>query len=68
MTKRMIEIDDDLIDSARRALHTTGVSDTVQAALRAVVAIGARRRQVQWLTSGGMEPISNRDLRNQVWH
>lgn len=32
MTKRSIELDDDLLAAAQRALHTTGVSDTVRTA------------------------------------
>ena len=34
MTKRLIELDDELLAEAQRELHTVGVSDTVRAALR----------------------------------
>lgn len=32
MTKRLVELDDALLADAQRALHTTGVSDTVRTA------------------------------------
>ncbi|MGB3186312.1 MAG: hypothetical protein WBG36_11895 [Ornithinimicrobium sp.] len=34
MTKRLIELDDDLLDGARREPNTTGVSDTVRTSLK----------------------------------
>lgn len=37
MTKRLIEIDDALLESARAALGTSGITDTVVAALKCSV-------------------------------
>src|SRR5690349_18733486 len=54
MTKRLIDLDDELLASARTELGTSGVSDTVRAALRHATASAARARQVQWLTEGVM--------------
>ena len=34
MTKRLIDLDDELLSSAQRELGTRGVSDTVRAALQ----------------------------------
>ncbi|MET8425364.1 type II toxin-antitoxin system VapB family antitoxin [Nocardia sp. NPDC059091] len=67
MTKRLIEIDDELLDSAQRELGTTGVSDTVRAALRDAVAKGARLREIEWLVGGGMESMADPDKRGEVW-
>ncbi|MRH86969.1 DUF2191 domain-containing protein [Nocardia sp. SYP-A9097] len=67
MTKRLIEIDDDLLASAQRELGTNGVSDTVRAALRTAAAVGARAREIEWLTDGGLESMADPEQRGQVW-
>jgi Arc/MetJ family transcription regulator len=67
MTKRLIEIDDDLLAEAQRELHTEGVSDTVRAALRHAAARSARARQVKWLTDGGLATLSDGEQRAAVW-
>ena len=67
MTKRLIEIDDQLLDGAREALRTTGVSETVREALRQSAAATARARQVEWLTAGGLAELADADKRAEVW-
>jgi len=67
MTKRLIELDDDLLADAQRELQTTGVSDTVRAALRQAAANGARVRQVRWLVDGGLAPMADPEQRDAVW-
>jgi Arc/MetJ family transcription regulator len=67
MTKRLIELDDELLASARAELGTEGVSDTVRAALRHAVASSARARQVQWLVDGGLESLIDKNERDVVW-
>ena len=67
MPKRLIDIDDALLDEAREALHTSGVSDTVRTALQQVTAAAARARQVDWLTEGGMAEMAEPDARADVW-
>lgn len=67
MTKRLIDLDDDLLAAAQRELNTTGVSDTVRAALQQAAARSARARQVEWLTGGGLEPLADSDSRGDVW-
>lgn len=67
MTKRLIELDDELLAEAQRELHTTGISETVRAALRLAAASAARARQVQWLTEGGLEPMIEPEQRAAVW-
>jgi Arc/MetJ family transcription regulator len=64
--KRLIDLDDDLLKEAQRELGTTGVSDTVRAALQQAAA-AARARQVQWLTSGGLGEMAEAERRGQVW-
>lgn len=45
MTKRLVDIDDEVLDEARRALHTITLKETVNEAL-IEAARNARRRQI----------------------
>ncbi|MBV9821149.1 MAG: type II toxin-antitoxin system VapB family antitoxin [Actinobacteria bacterium] len=67
MTKRLIDLDDDLLAEAQRQLGTTGVTDTVRTALAQVSASAARARQIAWLTEGGMGELSDPERRAEVW-
>ena len=67
MTKRLIDLDDELLTAARRELNTSGVSDTVRAALRQAASAGARARQVAWLREGGLEALTDPAERADVW-
>jgi len=67
MTKRLIELDDQLLADAQRELRTVGVSDTVRAALRQAAASAARARQIAWLSGGGLESMSEADQRADAW-
>jgi Arc/MetJ family transcription regulator len=67
MTKRLIDLDDDLLAAAREALHTQGVSDTVRTALEQATAAAARASQVKWLTEGGMSEMADPEARAAVW-
>ena len=67
MTKRLIEIDDELLESAQHALGTAGVSDTFRAALNSAVVAHARASEVEWLVNGGMAEMADKDRRDDVW-
>lgn len=67
MTKRLIDIDDELLDSAARELGTSGVSDTVRIALRQAATARARARQVAWLADGGLAEFAESEQRAAVW-
>jgi Arc/MetJ family transcription regulator len=67
MTKRLIDLDDDLLARARQELGTEGVSDTVRAALTSAANASARARQVQWLTEGGLELLADSAARAEIW-
>lgn len=67
MTKRLIDLDDDLLVAAQRELNTTGVSDTVRAALRYAAARSARVGQLEWLKEGGLEGMADPARRGDVW-
>jgi len=67
LTKRLIDLDDELLTEARRELHTSGVSDTVRAALRHATVAAARARQVDWLVEGGLAEVADDQQRDAVW-
>jgi Arc/MetJ family transcription regulator len=67
VTKRLIELDDELLADAQRELHTSGVSDTVRAALKQAAAGAARARQVEWLADGGLASMAEPERRAAVW-
>lgn len=67
MTKRLIDIDDELLAAAQRELDTAGIADTVRSALRLAATRSARLRQVGWLTSGGLAELAERKERDEVW-
>jgi Arc/MetJ family transcription regulator len=66
-TKRLIDLDDELLAAAQRELRTTGVSDTVRSALQQVAAQSARARQIEWLEQGGLESMADSEERREVW-
>jgi Arc/MetJ family transcription regulator len=63
----LIDIDDELLAEVQRELHTAGVSDTVRAALRQAADTAARARQVEWLTDGGLQGMTEPEQRAAVW-
>jgi Arc/MetJ family transcription regulator len=67
VTKRLIDLDDELLARGQRELNTTGVSDTVRAALRQAASAGARARQEAWLREGGLEEMADPGQRPDVW-
>lgn len=67
MTKRLIDLDDDLLAQAQRELRTSGISDTVRAALQQATNAAARARQVAWLREGGIEAMEEPAQRADVW-
>ncbi len=67
MAKRLIEIDDDLLEAARAELNTAGIADTVRTSLRLAATRSARLAHSEWLTSGGMAELANRDARDRAW-
>ena len=53
--------------SAQQALGTTTKKDTVNAALREVTALTARRRDLQRLTSRGLPDLEEEDVMRAAW-
>ena len=67
MTKTLVEIDDEYLAAAQQALGTATKKDTVNAALREVAALAARRRDLQRLTSSGLPDLEDQDVMLAAW-
>jgi Arc/MetJ family transcription regulator len=59
--KTLVEIDDDSLAAAQRELQTSTKKDTVNQALAAVVAAGARRRDL------GRHDLGDSDVMKSAW-
>ena len=68
MAKTLIDIDDDLLEAARDVLGTSTKKDTVNAALREVLAGQERRRAAAELYAWGQrnEPWDD-SIRDRAW-
>jgi Arc/MetJ family transcription regulator len=67
MAKTLIDVDEETLAAAREALGTSTKIDTVNAALRAVVALAARRRDLQRLVSGGLPDLADDEVIAAAW-
>jgi Arc/MetJ family transcription regulator len=61
--KTLIEIDEALLDEARQVLGAKTIKETVNGSLREVVALAARRRDVERLLGTDFDP----DDRPDAW-
>ena len=68
VTKTLIDIDDDLLEAVREVLGTATKKDTVNTALREVLAAQQRRRAVDDLIAWGQrnEPWDD-SIRDRAW-
>ena len=67
MAKTLIDIDEEYLAAAQEALRTATKKDTVNAALREVVALAARRRDLQRLASGGLPDLGDEEVMRGAW-
>ena len=67
MAQTLIEIDDEYLAAAQQALGTATKKDAVNAALREVIALAARRRDLQRLTSGGLPDLDDQGVMPAAW-
>jgi Arc/MetJ family transcription regulator len=67
MAKTIIDVDEDYLAAAQQVLHTATKKDTVNAALREVTALAARRRDLQRLTSGGLPDLADEQVMRAAW-
>ncbi len=67
MTKRLVDIDDQVLNDARGVLGTQTIKDTVGEALRRAVAAEARRRHVDYLAGGGLPDLGDPEVMAGAW-
>lgn len=66
MAKTLIDVDEEYLAAAKEVLHTE-TKNTVNAALRAVAALAARRRDLQRLASGGLPDLEDAEVMRDAW-
>jgi Arc/MetJ family transcription regulator len=68
MAKTLIDVNEEYLAAAQQVLHTATKKDTVNAALREVTALAARRRDLRRLASGGLPDLEDEDVMRAAWH
>ena len=67
MAKTLIDVDEESLAAAAEVLQTRTKKDTVNAALRAVAALAARRRDLDRLVSGGLPDLEDAEVMRAAW-
>ena len=67
MAKTLIDVDEEYLAAAQEVLQTETKKDTVNAALREVAALAARRRDLVRLASGGLPDLADEEVMRGAW-
>ena len=67
MAKTLVDVNEEYLAAAQEVLHTETKKDTINAALRAVAALAARRRDLQRLTSGDLPDLADAEVMRAAW-
>ncbi|MEO6204342.1 MAG: type II toxin-antitoxin system VapB family antitoxin [Mycobacteriales bacterium] len=67
MTKRLVEIDDDVLAAARTALGTGTLKETVNRALAEAVAAEARRAFLCRMSRDGLPDLGDPEVMAAAW-
>jgi Arc/MetJ family transcription regulator len=67
VTKTLIDIDDDALEQAQRALHTTTKKATVNEALVLAAALAARRRDLERFAQDAHCDLRDPDTMSSAW-
>ena len=67
MAKTLIDIDEEQLAAAQEILKTETKKDTVNAALRQVTALAARRRDLRRLTAGALPDLADKEVMRTAW-
>ena len=65
--KTSVEIDEEIFDAARRILETATVKATIEAALREVARVEARRQEVEALSRMSGLDLANPEIMARAW-
>jgi Arc/MetJ family transcription regulator len=67
MTKRLVEIDDGDLKRAQELLGAATIKETVERALKDVLAAEARRQHIELLRTGYLAPMADKEFRRRAW-
>lgn len=67
MAKTLIDVNEEYLAAAQEVLQTETKKDTVNAALRAVAAMAARRRDLERLMTGGLPDLLDEQVMRAAW-
>ena len=67
MTKRLVDIDDDLLAEARVLTGAATMKEAVNAALQQVIDTELRRRHLQRLETGAGTDLADDDVMRTAW-
>jgi Arc/MetJ family transcription regulator len=67
MAKRLVDIDDQVLDAARQALQTRTMKETVDRALREAVTAELRRRFLARAFADGLPDLRDPDVKAAAW-
>jgi Arc/MetJ family transcription regulator len=67
MVKRLVDIDDDALDRARRVLGTGTMKDTVNKALHEVIDLDRRRRFLDRIVASDGLDLADDEVMDDAW-
>ena len=67
MRKTTVDIDENLIEQARRVLGTSSIEETIDAALREVLRGDARRQEIKALAETGGLDLASEEIMAKAW-
>ncbi len=67
MTKRLVDIDDDMLEAVQRLLGTSTLKATIAGALEEVLALDRRRRALFAEHGVGVDDLADPDQRHAAW-
>ncbi len=68
MTKRLIDIDDDLLEQAREITGAATMKETVNRALQEVINLELRQRHLDRLATGEGLDLHDEEIMRGAWH
>ncbi|MEA2024344.1 MAG: type II toxin-antitoxin system VapB family antitoxin [Actinomycetota bacterium] len=67
MVKRLVDIDDDALDRARRVLGTRTMKETVNIALQEVIDLDRRRRFIDRIVASDGHDLDDDEVMDRAW-
>jgi len=67
MTKKLVDIDVEILEEAKRILGLGSYKETVNAGLREIIAAAARRREIERFTSTDEHDVEDPDMIASAW-